>query len=306
MRFSLREKRMEGRDGFTQEVAVVVTNPLRFLPLPVAGDVLPIRIENPSGTPFRGRLAVTGVPGAGEGQVFDLAKGQKEATLRFPCKVASGAGYAVGFHIDEADADKAHPAWVLDLSPVRYQPMEDFGRAAAGGLDKSWKLVADGDVEIGAKLHLSAEAPPEGPPAPGVGVLKLQYHFEPGWKFMRLAPQGQAAVEVKGHPKELGLWVYGDGQGNIARLRFTDATGQTFQPNVRAGAAGQASSKIEWTGWRFVTFPLDGANTHHWGGAEDGVVHFPIRFDTLFLLDSPERHETEGAVYLAAPTLVEP
>jgi hypothetical protein len=182
---------------------------------------------------------------------------------------------------------------------------DDFSHYAGGDLNKSWRLVADGDVEIGAKLHLSAGAPPGGPPAPGIGVLELQYHFEPGWKFMQLVPQSLPLKKIEGRPKELGLWVYGDSQGNVVRLRFTDSTGQTFQPAIQSMDAGSSSGKIDWTGWRYVTFPLDGANAYHWGGAEDGAVHYPIHFDSLFLLDSANRHETEGTVYLAAPTLIE-
>jgi hypothetical protein len=45
------------------------------------------------------------------------------------------------------------------------------------------------------------------------------------------------------------MYVYGDGSGNLARLRVTDATGQTFQPT---------GGPIDWKGWKLMTFPLDG------------------------------------------------
>jgi hypothetical protein len=53
-----------------------------------------------------------------------------------------------------------------------------------------------------------------------------------------------------------------------------------------------------------VTIPLDAGNSGHWGGADDGVIHYPIRWDTLLLIDSARREKTAGEVYLASPLLV--
>ena len=61
---------------------------------------------------------------------------------------------------------------------------------------------------------------------------------------------------------------------------------------------------ITWKGWRYVSFPLDGTHSGHWGGANDGMIHYPIHWDTLLLIDSADRQQTQGEVYLAAPTLV--
>jgi hypothetical protein len=41
---------------------------------------------------------------------------------------------------------------------------------------------------------------------------------------------------------------------------------------------------------------------HHWGGAKDGEIHYPIRWDTLFLIDG-RNNAAEGEIYLAAPIL---
>jgi len=75
-----------------------------------------------------------------------------------------------------------------------------------------------------------------------------------------------------------------------------DATGQMFQPTAAA---------IDWTGWRHLTFDFN-VPAGHWGGANDGVMHYPIHWDTLFLLDDVSRQKTEGALYLAAPALIYP
>jgi hypothetical protein len=94
------------------------------------------------------------------------------------------------------------------------------------------------------------------------------------------------------------LWLHGDGKGCAARIRFVDATGQTFQPD---------GPRIDWTGWRYVSFPMQSTEEKplaHWGGANDGVIHYPIKWDTIFLLDNVLREPVEGDVYLSAPTLI--
>ncbi len=90
----------------------------------------------------------------------------------------------------------------------------------------------------------------------------------------------------------------GDGKECQARIRFTDSTGQTFQSD---------GPKIDWKGWRYVTFPMQSSKEEpltHWGGANDGTIHYPIKWDTIFLLDNVSREPVEGEVYLSAPTLI--
>ncbi len=123
--------------------------------------------------------------------------------------------------------------------------------------------------------------------------LRLDYRFDAGWKFVRVLPQTPALQKIVGRPKALGMWIYGDGSGHWARLRFVDATGQTFQPN---------GPKIDWKGWRYVTFPLNNSGGF-WGGANDGQIHGAIRWDSLFLLDSADRQPSRGTIYLSSPTL---
>ena len=42
----------------------------------------------------------------------------------------------------------------------------------------------------------------------------------------------------------------------------------------------------------------------NWGGANEGVVHYPIRWDCLLLIDSASRKETQGVLYVSGPTLI--
>ena len=100
---------------------------------------------------------------------------------------------------------------------------------------------------------------------------------------------------LRGQPRALGLWVFGDDSGNVLRARLSDSTGQTFQPN---------GPELKWTGWRWVEFDL--ANLQqagHWGGADDGVARGKLKLDTLLLVDGT-RNKTAGTLYFAGPALV--
>ena len=91
------------------------------------------------------------------------------------------------------------------------------------------------------------------------------------------------------------MWVFGDGCGYILRCRITDSTGQTFQPDYGA---------ITWKGWRFVTMRLDGGFPGFWGGANDGVVHYPLRWEAVVLVDSNQQSaERDWSIYVTGIAL---
>ncbi len=105
-------------------------------------------------------------------------------------------------------------------------------------------------------------------------------------------------MDLYREPGFLALWIYGDGKGLQARIRFRDSTGQVFQPD---------GPRINWKGWRYVTFPMwntEAKPLAHWGGKNDGVIHYPIEWDSIFILDNVSRQPVEGEIYLSAPTLI--
>jgi len=93
------------------------------------------------------------------------------------------------------------------------------------------------------------------------------------------------------------LWLRGDGGNDYLRSRFRDSSGQVFQ--VDLGQLGRSA-------WRPVTIPLDGpAIGAHWGGRGDGVIHPPLVWEGLILIDSAHRDTAHsGEVLLAAPAYV--
>jgi hypothetical protein len=179
----------------------------------------------------------------------------------------------------------------------RFAAVDDFARYTDNTLlSTQYVLRPDGDVKVSSTQSVSAAEAPAGLPYASTRALKIDYTFDKGWKFIQLMPQKDALRKIDGTPKELGMWIHGDGSGNLARIRFIDSSDQVFQAHGHA---------IDWRSWRFVTFPLNGTNSSHWGGTNDGMVHGPIKLDTLFLLDNANQDRTTaGMVYIAAPTLL--
>jgi hypothetical protein len=159
-------------------------------------------------------------------------------------------------------------------------------------------LYADGDAKVGSRQTLVSEAPHDQPPFVDGTPFKISYDFEPGWKFIQLTRSEIPWPNMPVPPDKLGLWIYGDAGGCQPRVRFKDQTGQVFQPS---------GPKIDWKGWRYVTFPMRATEKEelsHWGGANDGTIHYPIRWDSLFLLDNVSRQAAKGEVFFSAPTLI--
>jgi len=252
--------------------------------LPAEESTLAIRVANPSGTPFLGTARLTHLEGlrcAAPAATLSVG-GEGEAVVRFAVE-GSATGYAVGALV-ETQAGRL----VAEAPPKAFEPLGGFARLPAG-----WNVLPDGDAKVLFTATLTAGTPAMGHPFPGTAILRLEYAFGDGWKFARIAPTKD--MLIAGKPESFGLWIHGDGTGNLARLRFTDATGQTFQPDGFA---------VNWKGWRYVVFPMDGTEAGHWGGAGDGVVRYPIRWDTLLLIDSANQRATKGTVWIGGPVLI--
>jgi hypothetical protein len=176
----------------------------------------------------------------------------------------------------------------LRAKPLYTRPLDSGPLPAAIG-----SVVAEGDEKIAAKVGGSVVPAPAGI-GTSVPVFRVAYDFAPGWRYVCLKPAGEAANPLSGNPVSLGMYVHGDGSGDLLRMRFRDSTGQTFQPD---------HGPIDWKGWKFVSFKLDGRQGGRWGGANDGVVHHPIRIETIALVDSLGGRGGKGEVLVAGPTV---
>jgi hypothetical protein len=88
-----------------------------------------------------------------------------------------------------------------------------------------------------------------------------------------------------GTPTEFSVWVYGDGVGNVLRLRLRDKSGEIFQYNI---------GTVDWKGWRQMTASL-AKPAVSWGGNADGKVDLPLELESV-LLDS-EKRPSKGVLY---------
>lgn len=239
---------------YRQDVSWSPLDPLQLSVAPLTSDDLEVTIDNPAGTKFVGKLGVaSGKPGA---LPVRLAAGQKTAV--FSVKGAADQASAVVLR-DEAGRLIVHQPL------LRFVPYPDPLSTLTANLDGDLKVLSFAQ----AKMSETDTTP----------TLKVAYAFARGWSFLRLSNPLPAALP--GEPVGLGVWVRGDGSGNLVRMRFADASGQVFQP---------AGPDMTWTGWRFVAFRLPSpdkpGSVSGWGGAGDGRVHYPVRVDTLLLLDS--------------------
>lgn len=100
------------------------------------------------------------------------------------------------------------------------------------------------------------------------GGMKFSWTFSAGNGYVIASKP----TTLNGEPKGLALWINGDNQTSVWKLRIKDNNGETFQFDL-----GQAPS-----GWKQYTFDFnnDKAKTS-WAG--DGKIDYPIKFDSVVL-----------------------
>jgi hypothetical protein len=279
---------------FKQQTKVVVANPLRISIWPRGKTTLPVHVENPSGEPLQAYMRIwwNGNADTVQVQSLTLAQGETAKTLVF--NIPPQPDFHVVYVQITENAEPKRGSLILLAHSYggRFTWVDDFTRPKAGD---DYAAVGDGDAKVLSTQKADVVDAPEPAPNGDTKVLRLDYSWEAGWKFVQVLLPNERA-EIKGQPKAVQMYVYGDGSGNLARLRVMDATGQTFQPT---------GGPIDWKGWKLMTFPLDGRDAGHWGGANDGVLHYPLRWSTPFLLDSAKREKQSGTIYITAPVLVD-
>lgn len=128
----------------------------------------------------------------------------------------------------------------------------------------------------------------------GMGALKITFRLPDAQSSMRLIPP-EALSQIPDQPQALGLWLRDDGAGLRPYLRFIDSTGQVFE---------EGGIPLDWQGWRYVLILMNTALGSHWGGAGDGVIHYPIRWDSLLVVKNGAGGEAQSTLYLSGLTLI--
>jgi len=283
----------KGLPRIAQRVEATATNPLALAVGVIGPGAVSMVVDNPSGDPFAGKLLlkdITGLALQESPMPVTLRQGQTRAPIQFACQPGSGKA-RFGAQLLDDDGQQQ-----VELPVAAYVPIDDFSRYDAEGLAAAYRLAADGDRKVVSEQSLSLADPPPGGPESLGRCLKIEFRMEFGWKFLRLAPQRQAAKAIEGRPKALAMWVCVDSNALSPRVRFVDATGQYFQPTGPA---------LKDKGWQHLVIDLSRVPPTHWGGANDGTIHEPILWNTLLLLDKFGREAVyQGTVHVAAPMLL--
>jgi len=270
--------KVDGLAPMRQEVAWEVANPLRVR-LALRADAVLLEVENPSGEPFEGVAKFNTKPVS-----VRLSAGERRKTF----SVSGGASARTPLTLSVTLEAEGQP--VVTTSPWRFEALEWFETPQS---DEAYQALLDGDAKVPATLDMRGVDAPA-PDAPFKRACRVDYDFGQGWRFLRVTPK--KPLPIRGKPKKVGMWVYNTSNTrDWVRCRVVDSTGQTFQPT--------ASEPLTWQGWKWITMSLDDPNVGHWGGANDGVIHYPMRWDSIFLIDSTS-HPHQGTVYFAGVTLI--
>ncbi len=264
---------LPGDSSIRQRGSIVVTNPIvldMWMPHDMRFDAM---WSNPSGEAFDGAVYFNGAANP-----LQLAAG--EISKRVSLDSSPDAAFA-NATIELRD-EKNH----VILGPRSRR----FVRIP---FDKTTYAVrAEGDKKVASKQSIEIGGAPV--------MLALDYDFDPGWKYVCVSTTDAKINKIEGKPKSLCMWLERDPDGRggecLARMRFIDSNGQSFQSD---------GGRLDFKGERAMTFDLTGAHAGgHWGGASDGIVHYPIRLQTLFLLDNASHAKIRGRVTLFGPVLV--
>ena len=238
-------------------------------------DGLALFIENPWGESFSGKVELKcedGLVSQNE-QNVKFGEDEKNKTVRFAYGPKGVDAKEFNITANLCD-DDGNPASIGREQTVKI--FADFGN--------NWRVYPDGDSKVDSEqtLEISSE-----------GAAKITYKFDDGWKFLNFAPLSNELRKVEGKPQSCTLRIDADGSGNSVRIRFSDSKGQTFQSD-----GGRMSEK----GTMFFTCRMDGVNTAHWGGPDDGVVYYPIRFESI-VIDGTRTATGPHTIKISPPVL---
>ena len=254
--------------------------------LPSAGREIIIRVRRPEGAAkeeFKGSV-VLGNP---QGIQFEkstvpvvLSAGKTESLARFRTRMQPSAVFSFGGRLVDSKGGN-----VISMPARRYSIIESFADGKVGDIVLKYALQLDGDAKVPAEAKLTYCKAPAG--APADVCARLDYSFGNGWRFVRIA-QG-LPIPIVERPTSARVWVKGDGGSGAGRLRFRDSGDETFQPDF---------GSLNFTDWRCLEADTTGQVCGHWGGKNTGRIAYPIKWDTLFLLDNVGGGEAKGAVYI--------
>ncbi|HEY3412097.1 MAG TPA: cellulase family glycosylhydrolase [Armatimonadota bacterium] len=269
-------------NGRRTAIPLIVANPVTVSAAPL-GDMVTVDLRT---------------PGVRTGETLSVritdASGRPVGAAR-PVKVRPGTyRYATQLHIDfpalrglGVSVTNQHGREIASMPPLRLVPVGPLAKSIPGAKPKGLAVHPEGKGEPGGSVVLRAAKAG----ARGI-VADLKAEFPDGWRYFVVTPERTA---IPDNAVALGMWVNGDGCGDNIRARYWDSKGQTYQPTFGA---------VSWKGWRWITMRLDDPSVGSWGGPQDGVIHRPIKWDSVFLLDSASTRAHSAHVQFGGLTLL--
>ncbi len=264
----------EGPCQLGRVVELPISNPLSMR-LAWRQDGALVMLETVGDAPIRGVL-IPKVDGVSRQAIpVVIEPPERSAMLRMPDVRLAGVARNVGMRL----VDRSGRA-LAELEPMTYELVDAVDAPLGTDAGQQYRLWHEGDATRRANLKAEVVRAPSSDP-PFSRAVKVDYDMAAGWCFWQLGPRTSSEI-CPAKPRRIMLWVHGDGSGDVIRCRIVDATGQTFQPHA---------GTMNFSGWRWMEMSLEGP-MGHWGGANDGVVHLPLRWTSYALQDSTKSAHT--------------
>ncbi|MEN6520147.1 MAG: cellulase family glycosylhydrolase [Armatimonadota bacterium] len=236
--------------------------------------VLEFRIVSPSMERVKGKVrlfSVNGIKPRDMAAAFDV---ESQTVVGFTLEDPAPKKFSFGYEL------VAVTGRVILRSPVmNYEVIEDFSSitneqplsgykvSLASGTNKAGTVAADGYM-IDTPYTSLSEIP----------SCRIRYDLKESGSF---ALTTDNEIPIAARPMAIGMWIRGNGTGEIACSRFIDSSGKIFQTE---------GFKIDWTGWRYKSMFLDGKTMS------------TCKLDSIFLLDADGK-VSKGTIYIG-PVMV--
>jgi hypothetical protein len=253
---------------------------------PIHGKSLSIKVQHLIKKSFDGTLKLTDIKGI-EPNLTEtklLFGFENEKDIRIPLKSKPENEFTVGFSFESNGS-------VQNIPALKYQ-------FAANQTITDCNITADGNKTVESEQSISLHSAPEPLFDSDLPVMKIDYHFYgQGSKFLDVNINKAEYRKIAGQPKAFGLWIFGDNQKISIKMRIVDNSHQYFQLHPESGLT------VDWNGWKYVTFYLNDPEIH-WGGSNDGVVRYPVEYQTLFLIDNKIDYAVKSSIYITSPVVI--
>jgi hypothetical protein len=158
-------RRLEGSRParLAQETWIISATPLRVIPFAPRDGGQWIRVENPSSTPFDGKIRVAGAPQSALKLRFDEGQSQSDLMLALPRGEETGGALEIVDNNNDVGL----------VIPPRRMKLIPLDPAAL-------KLIPDGDKKVSSQQRFEVTDDVSGLPVPGISSLRIHYNFDAG------------------------------------------------------------------------------------------------------------------------------